>query len=124
MYASLRRLLFAVALGCSIIAGAGLSQPAVAQAVTKTIDAGVGVNGTYWRIWWVNVNLETGKIVFGIKGYLDRPTWVAGKAALSERIFTMDIPAGAGTTTWNVLVSAMRDFVKTQPEFSGAADAT
>lgn len=121
----LLRFIFAAALACSVLLAGLPLQPALAQqALSKTIDAGIGVNGTYWRIWWVNVNLDTGKITFSVKGYVDKPTWQAGKLSLADRTYTMDIPAGAGALTWNALVTALRDFIKTQAEFAGAADAT
>lgn len=94
------------------------------MALNKTIDLNLGANSTYWRIYWVNVNLETTKLAFALKGYIDKPAWQGGKLDIGQRHFVMDIPGGAGTMTWNALVQAMQDYVKTQPEFSGATDNT
>lgn len=95
--------------------------PAQAQTVTKTISLGTGVNGTYWRIFWVTVNTDTNVISFVTEGYLDKPTWQAGSGPVAQRAYTMPVPAGAATMTWPQLVGAMRDFVLTQSEFSGGA---
>lgn len=114
----------ALALSALALAVALPVAPAQAQAVTKTIDLGIGVNGTYWRIGQVNVDIEAGKMLFVLRGYVDKATYQAGKGYLSERRFVMDIPGGAATMTWAQLISAMRDYLKLAVEFSGAVDAS
>ncbi len=90
--------------------------------LSKIVDLGIGANGTYWPIFWVTVNMETSKISFALKGYVDKATKQAGKGSLGERQYTMDTPAGAATMTWTQLVQAMQDYAKTQTEFTGATD--
>jgi hypothetical protein len=89
---------------------------------TVTLDTGVAV--TYWRETELNINGVTNKMWCNFQGYLDSTAYQTGKKPAAERVFTTDLPGSYLTMTTTQMVVAMRDYIKTQSEFSGATNAS
>lgn len=91
--------------------------------LTKTVTLDTGVAVTYWRETELNINGVTGKMWCSLQGYLDSNAYQTGKKPVTDRGFTTDLPGSYLTMTVTQMVIAMRDYIKTQPEFTGATNA-
>lgn len=92
--------------------------------LSKTVNLPNGISVTYWRETELNINGITGKMWCNLQGYLDSNAYSTGKTPVEDRGFTTDLPGNYLTMTVTQLVVAMRDYIKTQPEFTGATNAS
>lgn len=95
--------------------------------LNKTITRSDGVVMTYWRETELAIQSVNGvptKLWSKLQGYLDKPAYQAGKTPVEDRSFTMNLPSTYLTDTTTTLVLAMRDYIKTTEEFTGATNAT
>lgn len=92
--------------------------------LSKTINLPNGVAVTYWRETELIINGVANTMWCNLQGYLDSNAYQTGKTPVTERGFTTTLPGSYLTMTVTQVVVAMRDYIKTQPEFSGATNAS
>jgi hypothetical protein len=100
--------------------------------LSKTVEYNnTGVNVTYWRECPVTFDPKQAKIFFAYDGYIDSPSYLAGKNPVTTKTFTMDCTVATYlANTGTQMVVMMRDYAKTyvdpatgQAFFSGAVNA-
>ncbi len=90
------------------------------MALSKSVEIDSGAAATYWRIVRVDIDLIERKAWFALSGYLSAEARQAGKAAATQKSFTMDLPPD--TEPEAIGRADLYAFAKTQEMFADATD--
>lgn len=91
------------------------------MALSKSIEINnTGTFATYWVVSNMQFDLLAGTVWAKLTGYLSSTTFSGGKASLTDRSFTAPTPASFSTMAGADMVTAVQNYIATQPEFTGA----
>ena len=91
------------------------------MALIKSIDTAEGVPAVYWRIVRVDADVNARAIWFVLDGYVSREAREAGRSAVLEKPFTVEMPEEAEPESYTR--ASLYAYVKEREAFAGAVDA-
>lgn len=91
------------------------------MALSKSIEVNnSGVSATYWVVSIIQFDLIANTTWAKLTGYLSSATFSGGKTPLTDRGFTAPTPGNFSTITGSAMITAVQNYIITQPEFTGA----
>lgn len=91
--------------------------------LAQTITLSTGVQATYWVLDYIKPQFLAGQTEAKLNGYLSSTAFSQGKSSLTDRTYSAPTPGTFNTLTGAQIITAVQNYIKTQPEFIGATDA-